>query len=213
MVPICMWRQRRPCSRCRQSTIELDMGRTMKWLLTRFYPDEKERATIKLEDIISNLMAALTTRNKGFFSRQMVENIICKVFRQQNLKKSDKQYFKVLFPGQNLYLVQQNYVRVMSADGKQTYKAKHPLLEKVLFWGKYITTKELRMRIPESWPGWDPTVNTLGWSFLAGIFDSSRDEYPQTKFDRKCQFDFEDRSTRNIELYKSYKFTQARLLE
>ena len=67
--------------------IEMGMGRTMKWLLTRFYLDKKERGTIKLDDIILNLMAALTTQNKGFFLRRMVENIICKVFRHQNLKK------------------------------------------------------------------------------------------------------------------------------
>jgi hypothetical protein len=143
----------------------------------------------------------------------MVENIICKVFRHHNLKKCDKLYFEVLFPGQNLYSVQQNYVRVTSADGKTTYKAKQPLLENVLFRGKYITTQELRTRLPDSWPGWDPTVKTLGRTFLAGIFDSSRDDYPKPKFDLKFQFDMEVRSTRNKWLYERYMFTQTRLLK
>jgi hypothetical protein len=69
------------------------------------------------------------------------------------------------------------------------------------------------MRLPDSWPGWDPTVKSLGKSFLTGIFDSSRDDYPQHKFDLQFQFDQEVGSPRNKWVYERYVLTQTRLLK
>ena len=192
--------------------IEIQPGRSTKWLMTRFYADETERGSIKLEDVVLNLVAALTTRNGGTFSRRKVENIICKVFRRNNRNISDGSFFDVLFPEQNLYSVEQNFIRVMTANGKKSYKGKQPLLDMVPFRGKYITTKELRTHLPASWPGWDPKVKELGRTFRDGIFDSRRAEYPVLPFDLNFPFDQGD-SSRNKWLHQLYVSTDTRMLK
>jgi hypothetical protein len=50
----------------------------MKWLLTKLFADEKERASIKLDGVMSSLVAALITRNLSNFLKRAVANIVCK---------------------------------------------------------------------------------------------------------------------------------------
>ncbi len=82
--------------------IEIHRGPSIIWLLTKTFPDKKERAKIKVEDVILNVMAALTTRCEENLSRRTVENILCKVFRRYTKNNSDKLFHNILLPKQNL---------------------------------------------------------------------------------------------------------------
>jgi hypothetical protein len=165
------------------SEIEIHRGCSITWLLTKHFPDKTERAKIKVDDVISNVMAALRTRCGDNLSRRTVENIVCKVFRRYTKNKSDALFSDILLPNQNLYSVNQNHVRLMSADGNSTKNLKHPLLHMVPFHGRYISLEELHQQIPKDWPGWEPKVSGLGRQFLDGLFDSDRGKYPDPKFE------------------------------
>lgn len=186
--------------------IEIHRGRSITWLLTKFFPDKKERSKIKVDDVISNVMAALITRCEDNFSRRTVENIVCKVFRRHTKNNSDGLFHDILLPKQNLYSVNQNVVQIMSADGKSIKNSKHPLLHMVPFHGRYISLEELHDQIPNSWPGWEAKVSELGRRFLDGLFDSARGEYPNTKFEL-------DRSiASNQWLSEKFRITEKRML-
>jgi hypothetical protein len=91
--------------------IEIDKtGRSFEWLLTKFFDNERERSSIKPDDVISNLLAALKTRFVGDFSRRSVENIVCKVYRRHTKSKTDRRFFDILYPNQNLYSVHANII-------------------------------------------------------------------------------------------------------
>jgi hypothetical protein len=188
------------------SEIEIHKGRPMKWLLAKFFDNEKERNKLKPDDVISNILAALKTRFAGDFTRRTVENIVCKVFRRHTKNKTDEQFRDILVPEQNLYSVYQNHVRVMSFDGTSTHKTKLPLLHMVPFRGECITLKDLRSKVPDTWPEWEPTVKGLGQTFLDGLFDKRRCAQPDLKFELNCKV------TKNIWLRGQFLRTESRLL-
>jgi hypothetical protein len=186
--------------------IEIHKGRSLNWLLAKFFDDKKERSLIKSDDVISNIMAALKTRYAGEFSRRTVENIVCKVFRRHTKNLSDGLFYDVLIPNQNLYSVHKNQVRIMSADGKSTCKQRAPLLNMIPFGGSYITLKELRTHLPTNWPSWEPSVAGLGRPFLDRLFDLRRDAYPDLPFEVKTKV------TKNRWLLDKFGVTETRLL-
>jgi hypothetical protein len=186
--------------------IEVHKGRAMKWLLEKFFPNEKERKRIKLDDVISNIMGALKTTTGCEFSRRTVENIICKIFRRHTRNRSDGLFWDILVPDQNLYSVQGNAIHVRSSNGELIHKTKGPLLSLVPFRGSYITLQELRAHIPKNWPTWDLTVASLGSAFLEGIFDPRRGEYPE------ASFELNQRCARNRWLSDKFAATERRLL-
>jgi hypothetical protein len=98
--------------------IEVHRGRSITWLLTNLFPEKKERLKIKVDDVISNVMVALTTQCEDNFMRRTVENIACKVFCWYTKNNRDALFQDILLPKQNLYSVNQNEVRVMLADGR-----------------------------------------------------------------------------------------------
>jgi hypothetical protein len=51
------------------SEIEIHKGRSMNWLLSKFFPDKNVRSKSKVDDVISNIMAALKTRSDNKYSR------------------------------------------------------------------------------------------------------------------------------------------------
>ena len=165
------------------SEIEIHKGRSITWLLTKFFPDKQERTKIKVDDVVANVKAALTTRCDTNFSRRTVENIVCKVFRRYTKNKSDAWFHDILLPQQNLYSVKQKAVQVMSVDGNSTEMLKHPLLHMVPFHGMYISLEELHQQIPNDWPGWEPSLSGLGRHLLDGLFDSARGNYPEPNFE------------------------------
>jgi hypothetical protein len=134
---------------------EIHRGHSITWLLTKFFPDKKERLKIKVDDMISNVMAALTKRSEDNFTRRTVKNIVCKVFRRYIKTNSDALFHDILLPDQSLHSVNLNEVRIMSADGISIKNSKHPLLNMVPFQGRYISLVDLHDQIPKSWPGWD----------------------------------------------------------
>jgi hypothetical protein len=137
------------------SEIKIYEGRSLTWLLAKFFPDKMGRLEIKVDNIISNIMAALKTgnNNESDFLRRSVENIMCKAFCRHTKKNSDGMFHDILIPKQNLYYVQGNNVRVMLADGKAKHKMKGALLSMVPFRGSYISLQELHTHIPKNWPG------------------------------------------------------------
>jgi hypothetical protein len=163
--------------------IEIHKGRSLVWLLEKFFEDKQERSQIKSDDVISNVMAALKTRHGCDFSKRSVENIVCKVFRRHTKNNSDDLFHDILLPKQNLYTVQGNHLRIMSADGRSTHKQKGPLLNMVPFGGKYITMEAVRAHVPQDWPSWDPTIEGLGPTFMEGLFNGRRDTYPDFQFE------------------------------
>jgi hypothetical protein len=188
--------------------IEIDKtGRSFEWLLTKFFDNERERSSIKPDDVISNLMAALKTRFVGDFSRRSVENIVCKVYRRHTKSKTDRRFFDILFPDQNLYSVHANIIRIMSADGKRTHKRKGPLLNMVPFKGNYISLEELRSHIPASWTGWERSVTGLGRDFTQGLFGRKRDSYPDFPFELH-----EEGIPKNRWLHEKFAETEARMM-
>ncbi len=153
---------------------EIHRGHSITWLLTKLFPDKKERLKIKVNDVITNVMATLTTRSEDNFTRRTVENIIvCKVFHRYTKTNSDALFHDILLPNQSLYSVNLNEVRIMSTDGISIKNSKHPLLNMVPFQGRYISLVDLHDQIPKSWPGWDAKVSGLGRLFLDGLFDSA----------------------------------------
>jgi hypothetical protein len=190
------------------SEIEIDKtGRSFEWLLTKFFDNERERSSIKPDDVISNLMAALKTRFAGDFSRRSVENIVCKVYRRHTKGRSDRRFFDILFLHQNLYSVHANIIRIMSADGKETHKRKGPLLNMVPYQGSYITMEELRTHIPTSWSGWERSVAGLGREFTQGLFGRKRDTYPDFPFVLH-----EQGIPKNRWLYDKFAVTESRMM-
>ena len=151
-------------------------------------------------------MAVLKTRYTGTFSRRMVENLLCKVFRKYTKVQSDTRFHDILLPKQNLYSVYENLILVMSADGKKKLKSKTSLLTMVPFEGSYISLAELHDKIPNDWPDWDPQVKGLGRTFLEGLFESRRGEYP------KLPFDLKERTKRNHWLSDTFVDTEKRML-
>jgi hypothetical protein len=129
--------------------IEIHRGRLITWLLTKFFLDKKERLKIKVNDVISNVMAALTTRSEDNFTRRTVENIVCKVFRRYTKTNSDALFHDILLPNQSIYSVNLNKVRKMSADGISIKNSKHPLLNMVPFQGRYISLVDLHSKCTE----------------------------------------------------------------
>jgi hypothetical protein len=189
------------------SEIEINKeGRPLKWLLTKFFEDKTERKKIKVDDVISNIMAALKTRYETDFTRRSVENIVCKVYRRYTENKSDSLFFDILMPDQNLYTVQANYVRVTLADGESKQKIKGSLLSSVPFHGSYVNSKELHSHLPKDWPGCDPKISTLGRGFLEGLFDTRRGVYPE------LPFEVSKRWTTNSWLSDKFVETERRLL-
>jgi hypothetical protein len=181
-------------------------SRPMNWLMTKFFDNPKERSQIKADDVIANLTAALKNRYTGNFSRRMVENIICKLFRKYTKNQSDTRFHDILLPEQNLYSVYENLILVMSADGKKTVKTKTALLPMVPFDGSYISLAELHNKIPKDWADWDPQVKGLGRTFLEGLFESRRGEYP------KLSFDLNKKIERNHWLSDTFVVTEKRML-
>jgi hypothetical protein len=161
-------------------------------LLKKFFDDKQEQLHIKSDDVISNVMAALKTRYWCNFLKRNVENIVCKVFRRHTKNNSDGLFHDVLIPKQNLYSVHGNHVLIMSAvgnhvlimsaDGHSTQKLKGPLLTMIPFGGKYITMEELRTHVPHNWPSWEPTIAGVGRTFLEGLFNGRRGDYPDFQF-------------------------------
>jgi hypothetical protein len=189
------------------SEIEIHKGRPLQWLLMEFFEDITERSKIKVDDMISNVVAALKSRYPTTeFTKRTGENIICKVYRIHTKNKSDGKFFDILIPYQNIYSVQGNYVRVMSWDGKSNTKLKGSLLSSIPFGGSYISSKELLSKLPTNWPEWELTTTSLGTDFLNGIFDSRRGDYPEHPFKvtQKC--------ARNDWLSDKFVDTEKRLL-
>jgi hypothetical protein len=186
--------------------IEIHHSRSMKWLLTKFFADAKERSRIKVDDVIANLTAALKTRYGGHFSRRMVENIVCKVFRKHTRNQSDTRFHDIWLPEQNLYSVYENLIVVMSANGKKTLKSKASLLPMVPFEGSYISLAELHEKIPDDWADWDPQLKGLGRTFLDGLFEAQRGEYPE------LSFDLNKKNQRNHWLSDTFVATEKRML-
>jgi hypothetical protein len=68
------------------SQIEIQKGLSIRWLLEKFYPKLKEKTKkkdepkIDLDEIITNIVAALKTRNGTEFTKRQGKNIVCKVF-------------------------------------------------------------------------------------------------------------------------------------
>jgi hypothetical protein len=116
--------------------IEIHRDHSITWLLTKFFPDKKERLKIMVDNVISNVMAALTTRSEDNFTRRTVENIVCKVFRRYTKTNSDALFHDILLPNQSLYSVNLNEVQIMSADGTSIKNLKHPLLDMMPFQGR-----------------------------------------------------------------------------
>ena len=114
------------------SEIEIRKGHSLQWLLSKCFPDESG-TKIKVDDVILNIMAALKTRNTGDFSRQKVENIVCKVFRRYMKYESDRLFFDILVPDQNLYSVLGNHVQITSANEKEKKKRKGALFQMLPF--------------------------------------------------------------------------------
>jgi hypothetical protein len=92
-------------------------------------------------------MVALKTSCATDFTRQLMENIVCKVYQKHTKNKSDGLFFDILIPNQNIYSVRGNDVRAMSSDGKSNQKMKGSLLPLVPFCGlsaqrNYILTHQ-----------------------------------------------------------------------
>ena len=75
------------------SEIEIHKGKPLNWLLMKFFDDKAERTKIKVDDVISNIMAALKTRYSVEFTKRTVENIVCKVYRVHTKNKTDGRFF------------------------------------------------------------------------------------------------------------------------
>jgi hypothetical protein len=186
--------------------IEIHRDHSITWLLTKFFPDKKERLKIMVDNVISNVMAALTTRSEDNFTRRTVENIVCKVFRRYTKTNSDALFHDILLPNQSLYSVNLNEVQIMSADGTSIKNLKHPLLDMMPFQGRYISLVDLHDQIPKSWPGWDAKVSGLGRLFLDGLFDSARGKYPNTAFEMDHSI------ASNQWLSEKFRLTEKRML-
>jgi hypothetical protein len=186
--------------------IEIHKGRSITWLLTKFFTDKAERAKHKVDDVILNITAALKTRCSGNFSRRTVENIACKIFRKHTKNNSDDRFFDILLPKQHLYSVNKLSIRVMSWDGKSTHTTKQPLMSTVPFRGTYITLKELHAQLPSSWPGWEPNISGLGREFMDGLFDVRRGPRPEFKLELNPTV------TRNTWLLERFITTEKRML-
>jgi hypothetical protein len=186
--------------------IEIHKGRSITWLLTKFFTDKVERAKHKVDDVILNITAALKTRFVGNFSRRTVENIACKIFRRHTKSQSDDRFFDILLPKQHLYSVHKLTIRCMSWDGKVTHSTKQTLLSTVPFGGTYITLKELHSKVPNTWPGWEPKVSGLGREFLDGLFDNRRGPRPE------FALELNPTVTRNTWLLERFISTEKRML-
>ena len=189
-----------------RTEIEIHKGRSLKWLLTKYYPNKSVQSKIKVDDVISNVAATLKTRNTCDFPRRIVENIICKVLRRYMKNNTDELFYDILLPGQNLYSVLPNHVQVVSADGKSIRKTRGALLEMIPFGGSYISVLDLQKRLPNNWPGWELTVSSLGGTFLDGLFDTKRGEYPE------FPFGLNEGNSRNCWLAQKFAATEKRLL-
>jgi hypothetical protein len=187
--------------------IEIHKGRPVTWLLSKFFTDTSERAKIKVDDVVSNIMAALKTRSSGDFSRRTVENIVCKIFRRHTKNQSDGLFYDILLPKQNLYSVSKLTIRVMSADGKTTHTTKSPLLSMVPFGGTYISLKDMHAQLPKDWPGWEPRMSGLGRKFLDGLFDSRRGPMYESNIELNKP------AARNTWLLERFNATEKRMLK
>jgi hypothetical protein len=162
------------------TAIEIHKERSVKWLLSKFSSDKKERAKIKVDDVISNVTAALKTRVDANFSRRTFENILCKIFRRHTKNNSDGLFHDILVPGQNLYSVNMQTIQVMAANGETVHTTKQPLLSLVPFHRAYISLKDLHGQLPTNWQGWEPIISGLGNKFMKGLFDSRRGSRPES---------------------------------
>ena len=186
--------------------IEVHKGRPIEWLLAKFFEDKKQRSKIKVDDMIANVGAALKTRYGGEFTVRTVENIICKVFRRHTFNRSDERFHDIHAHGQHLYYVTRTHVCIVADDGSSTICVKGCLLPKIPFGGTYLTAAELQQELPAKWPGWDPTIKTLGARSLKGLFDKRRGEYPANDFHLK------EPMGRNKWLSNQFLITEQRLL-
>jgi hypothetical protein len=187
--------------------IEIHKGRPIDWLLTKFFADKKQRSKIKVDDVVANIGAALKTRYGGEFSIRTVENIICKVFRLHTKNRTDERFHDIHVPGQHLYFVTRSHVCVVSDDGSNTICVKGCVLPKIPFRGTYVTLAELQQELPAEWPGWDPSIKSLGARSLKGLFDKRRSEYPAS------QFPLKEPTGRNKWLSNQFLMTEQRLIE
>jgi hypothetical protein len=165
--------------------IELHKGRSVNWLLSKFFEDKKQRMKIKVDDVIANIGAALKTRFGGSFPLRMVENIVCKVFRLHTKNKMDELFCDILVAFQNLYTLDRYHVHVTSIGDNVSKTIKGSLLPMIPFRGKYISSAKLQQQLPDDWQGREPKIKNIGGRVLKGLFDKHRGEYPAHPFQLK----------------------------
>jgi hypothetical protein len=75
-------------------------SRYMKWLAEEYHLIMSRETA---DQITESLAIVLQKRFGGYFSKRMVENILCKVYRRRTNNKSDEKFWDLLFPRQMLF--------------------------------------------------------------------------------------------------------------
>ena len=102
------------------------ISKSMKWLLETFIHDKTKRKHSDAIGYLANIAAALEIKFEMTFSKRMVENILCKVYRIIQPSGSDTKYRDIIFQSQTLCTVTAGKVVVVGTwDGNYWLRMKH----------------------------------------------------------------------------------------
>jgi hypothetical protein len=149
-------------------------SRYMKWFLSKF---DLPNGADTLDQITETLRHALSTRYQFPFSRRMVENILCKVYRIATESNSDNRFCDLAFAGQMLFKTESKGLRVSFplASGLQDTLVDDYLITKWAFGNTIISVEEIIGKLGMSDKGVPTAKESKNWSVpYALMFARSR---------------------------------------
>ncbi len=140
-------------------------SRYMKWFLEKFHlPSNAET----LEQITENLRHALTRRFGIPFTRRIIENVLCKVYRNRIESTSDQRFCDLAFWGQMIFTCEGDGLRI-SLPSKSNREADDTLVEDFLvkkwsFGNTILSVEDINGKLGMSEKGVPTPKEASNWS-------------------------------------------------
>jgi hypothetical protein len=135
----------------------------MKWFLDKFdLPSNAET----IDQITENLRHALSSRYGITFTRRMVENVLCKVFRNRTGSISDRLFWDLAFNGQMLFKCEGDGLRVFfpSHGEPEDTLIENFLIKKWAFGKTNLSVEEIIGKLGMSESGVPTLLETVNWT-------------------------------------------------
>jgi hypothetical protein len=138
-------------------------SRYMKWFSSKF---DLPTGPDTLEQISESLRHALSTLTGLQFSLRIVENVLCKVYRNRTLSRADALFCDLAFWGQTIYSSEGDWIRVSFPDetGLEDIVVKECLISKWAFGNTLLTVDEMIGKLGMSDKGVPTPKEAQNWS-------------------------------------------------